>query len=142
MDVSTPTVGRHKPVHPLAWVALVMGMCASALASYGSFLSEKHLPGSPLNTARNDPGLESVRSSSGERYALEAAAYFLPFILGIAAGLAGGRAMRIIEKRAAVYSGNRHAVFAIMIGGLSAVVSGCMILADFIWKYVPTPYTY
>lgn len=138
----TPTAGPHKPIHPLAWAALIMGLCASALALYGSFLSEKHLPGSPLNTARNDPGLESVRASNGERYALEAAAYFLPFILGIGAGLTGGRAMRLIEKRAPAYGGNRHAVFAIMIGGLSAVVSGCMILAVFVWKHVPTVYTY
>jgi hypothetical protein len=142
MDGMTPLVGSHKPVHPLAWAALAMGLVASALALYGSFLSEKHLPGSPLNTARNDPGLESVRASGGERYALEAAAYFVPFVLGNGAGLVGGWAMRRIERSAPVYSGSRHAVFAIMIGGLSAVVSGCMILAVFVWKYVPTAYTY
>ena len=33
------------------------------------------------------------------------------------------------------------AVFAIMIGGLSAVISGCMIFAVYGWKYVPTVYT-
>lgn len=138
----TPTVGFHKPVHPLAWAALVMGLCASALALYGSFLSEKHLPGSPLNTARNGPGLETVRASNGVLYALETAAYFLPFVLGVGAGLVGGWAMRLIERRGSGYSGSRHAVFAIMIGGLSAVVSGCMILAVFVWKYVPMAYTY
>ena len=50
--------------------------------------------------------------------------------------------MRRIEARKEAYTGSRHAVFAIMIGGLSAVVSGCMILAVYAWRYVPTAYTY
>lgn len=133
---------KHHPVHPLAWAALAAGLVASGLALYGSFLSEKHLAGSPLNIARNDSGLESTREPGATRTWLQVAAYFLPFAMGVGAAVAGGEAMKRIERRTDEYSGSRHAVFAVMIGGLSAVVSGCMILAVYVWKYVPTVYTY
>ncbi|MDB5308493.1 MAG: hypothetical protein JWO38_2695 [Gemmataceae bacterium] len=138
----TPTMVKRAPVHSLAWAALVTGLVASALALYGSFLSERHLDGSPLNTARNAAGLESTRASTATRYGLQFVAYFLPFVLGVGAALAGGEAMRAVERHGERYSGSRHAVFAIMIGGLSAVVSGCMILAVFVWEHVPAGYSY
>jgi hypothetical protein len=136
----TPEMSNQR-VHPLAWAALAAGLVASGLALYGSFLSEKHLAGSPLNVARNDPGLESTREPGASRTWLQFAAYFLPFLLGVGAAVAGGEAMKRIERLPGSHYGNRHAVFAIMIGGLSAVVSGCMILAVYAWKYVPAAYT-
>jgi hypothetical protein len=131
---------RGGPAHPLAVAALVVSLVASGLALYGSFLSETHLAGSPLNVARGAEGLPATNSKA-TRYAIQAAAYFLPFVLGVGAALAGGEAMRAIERHAGRYSGNWQAVFAVMVGGLSAVVSGCMILAVFVWKYVPAAYT-
>lgn len=136
------TAGTRLPTHPLARAALVTSLVAAAFALYGSFLSETHLAGSPLNVARNRDGLEATRGPTAARYWLQFAAYFLPFGLGIGAALAGGHAMKAIERRGGTHSGNWSAVFAVMIGGLSAVVSGCMILAVFAWKHVPTIYTY
>lgn len=131
----------RRPVHPGAVVALVLGLVASGLALYGSFLSESHLAGSPLNVARGDPGLESSHNSKMNRFTIPFVAYFLPFGLGVTAALAGGAAMRAIDLRPGAFSGSLPAVFAILIGGLSAVVSGCMILAVYLWKHVPAAYT-
>jgi hypothetical protein len=50
--------------------------------------------------------------------------------------------MRAIERDKGATSGSGAAVFAIMIGGLSAVIAGCMIFVVYGWKYVPTLYTY
>ena len=131
------TAEVRKPVLPLAWVALAAAFAAAVLALYGSFFSELHLPGSPLNKARRQPGLPDA-----SRGAIVFAAYFLPCGLGLAAAFAGGKAMRTIEARGRVHAGSRHSVFAIMIGGLSAVVSGCMILAIYLWPHVPALYPY
>jgi len=68
-------------------------------------------------------------------------AFVLPFVLGLGAALAGGEAMRRIERDTEKYGGNFEAVFAIMIGGLAAVISGCMILSVFAWRFVPAAYT-
>ena len=129
------TPAMKKPVLPLARLALGLAMVAAVLALYGSFLSETHLAESPLNVARKQPGLEGA-----DRVAIQFAAYFLPFGLGLGAAIAGGHVMREIERRGRAHAGNRHAVFAIMIGGLAAVVSGCMILAIFVWRHVPALY--
>src|SRR5262249_40374284 len=137
-----PTVrAPSPPSHPLAIAALLTAVLAGALALYGSFLSQKHLAGSPLNVARDDPGLAVTRDSKLARYALQVVAYVLPFVLGVGAALMGGEAMKAVERSNGAKGGNRHAVFAIMIGGLAAVVAGCMILAVYVWKYLPTLYT-
>jgi hypothetical protein len=128
-----PVVARRGKVHPVAAFALVVGLLAWALALYGSFLSELHLAGSPLNVARNHPGLESTRESKRTRIVLQVAAYFLPFGLGLVAAFSGGEAMKAIERRPGSYSGNVPAVFAVMLGGLAAVLSGCMILSMYLW---------
>jgi len=125
----------RKRILPLAWVALFAAFAAALLAFYGSFFSELHLPGSPLNTARKQPGL-----ADSNRGAIAFAAYFLPFGLGLAASFLGGKAMRMIDPSGRTHSGNRHCVFAIMIGGLAAVVSGCMIFAVYVWPHVPALY--
>lgn len=132
---------RHAPAHPLAVAALVVALVASGLALYGSFLSELHLAGSRLNEARNAPGAAFTQNSKATRAWLQVAAYALPFVLGVAAALAGGEAMRAIERKGGKSGGYLAAVFAIMVGGLSAVVSGCMLLAVYGWKYVPAWYT-
>ena len=54
----------RKPVLPLAWVAVAMAFAAAVFALYGSFLSETHLPGSPLNIARNQPGLPNANAGA------------------------------------------------------------------------------
>lgn len=132
---------NRNPVYPGAVVALVLGLVASGFALYGSFLSELHLPGSPLNVARGDPGWAVTRTSKSARTAVQFAAYFVPFGLGVAAALAGGAAMRAVEDQPNRFSGSPPAVFAILLGGLSAVVSGCMILSVYLWKHVPSAYT-
>lgn len=132
---------RRGPVHPVAVAALLTAAVAAGLALYGSFLSESHLPGSRLNVARGEPGLEALRESPAKRVWVQVGAYFAPFALGIAAALLGGDAMRRIDANPGRYSGSLPAVFAIMVGGLSAVVAGCMIVAVYGWQYVPAAYT-
>ena len=136
------TATKRAPAHPLSVAALTVGVVASALALYGSFLSEGHLSGSRLNAARDGTGIEAIRTSATTRVTLQLAAYVLPFVLGVGAALMGGEAIKAVERRGGEAAGSPHAVFAIMIGGLSAVVSGCMILAVYLWPFVPTPYTY
>ena len=129
------------PGHPVAVAALAMAVVALALSFYGSFLGEKHMAFSPLNEARNDPGLSATRDSKIARYSHQALAYFLPFVLGIAATLTGAVGMRKIEASGGMYAGNTRGVFAVLIGGLAAVTSGCMLLSLYVWKHLPSLYT-
>ena len=135
----TPT--KPVPMHKLAVAAISVAAVAGVLALYGSLFAEKHLAGSPLNVARNEPGLPETRESNINRYTLEIVAFVLPLVLGVAATLLGGEAMKAIEASNGTRSGNLPAVFAIMIGGLAAVVAGCMTIAVFVWKHVPSLYT-
>ena len=131
---------RRGPVHPVAVVALGLAAVAAGLALYGSFLSESHLPGSRLNAARGQPGLEALQHSKAKRVWVQVGAYFAPLALGVAAAMLGGDAMRRIDINPRRYAGSLPAVFAIMVGGLSAVVAGCMIVAVYGWQYVPAAY--
>ena len=158
-----------RSVHRLAKAGLGASVLAFVLACYGSFAAERHLAGSPLNTARPvatppEPTswygrllvrgevsafgdrldrvmTEKTRTSKRSRVLLELVAFVLPFVLGLGAALAGGEAMRRIERDTEKYGGNFEAVFAIMIGGLAAVISGCMLLSVFAWRFVPAAYT-
>lgn len=123
--------------HPLAAAALGIAVVAAALALYGSFLSEVHLAGSRLNQARNAPGAEFTRDSAAVRARVQIAAYFLPFVLGIGAAVAGGEAMKAVERAGPGAGGHVPAVFAVMVGGFAAVVSGCMLIAVYGWQFVP-----
>ena len=67
--------------------------------------------------------------------------FVLPFGLGLAAAVAGGTAMRRIERAEGRYRGDAMAVFAILIGGFAAVIGGCMMLAVFVWRFLPSAYT-
>lgn len=161
--------GVKPSVHRLAKLGLVMALVAFVLACYGSFAAERHLASSPLNAARPNATAaeptswygrlivraevavfgdrldrvmsEQTARSRRARLALGAFAFVLPFVLGLAAALIGGHAMKLIERDTVKWGGNFEAVFAIMIGGLSAVISGCMILAVFGWRLVPSVYT-
>lgn len=75
------------------------------------------------------------------RYALQTLAFLAPFVLGLLAALAGGEAMKAVQSSNGARAGNTLAVFGIMIGGLSAVVAGCMILSVYVWPFVPSAYT-
>lgn len=129
------------PGHPVAIAALAIALVALALSFYGSFLGEKHMAFSPLNEARNEPGLSVTRDSKIARYSHQVLAYFLPFALGIVATLTGAAGMRKIEASGGKYAGNTRSVFAVLIGGLAAVTSGCMILSLYVWKHLPSLYT-
>lgn len=161
---------RGVPVHPLAWAAITTAVVAGVLALYGSMQAEKHLPDSPLRAARGDAGLparpgtwagrkweqaeasafggdldrkvlETTERSKVANYALQAVAYVLPFVLGVAAALAGGSAMNAVERGGGKYAGNTLSVFAMLAGGLAAVVAGCMMVSLYLWPHVPSLYT-
>ncbi len=132
---------ERTPVHGLALAAIMVSVVAGVLALYGSLVAEKHIAGSPLNVARGEAGLVETQESKVRRYSIQIVAFVLPLLLGVGASLLGGEAMKAIEKQQGAYSGNLHAVFAIMIGGLAAVVAGCMTFAVFVWKSVPSFYS-
>lgn len=75
------------------------------------------------------------------RYGLQVLAFFAPFGLGVLAALAGGEAMKAVQASDGTRAGNTLAVFAMMVGGLAAVVAGCMILSVYVWPLVPSAYT-
>ena len=139
----TPTPARKfAPFHRFAVLAFALAIVAAGFALYGSFLSERHLADSPLNRLRRTEGLEATGPEGAGRFWVPFAAYFVPLALGLGAAFLGGAAMRAIERDKGATSGSGAAVFAIMIGGLSAVIAGCMIFAVYGWEYVPTLYTY
>jgi hypothetical protein len=163
-------LAKRVPVHWMAWAGLGTALVAVVLALYGSMQSEKHIAGSPLRQARGSSGLSAQPGPWHERamvkgetsvfgaqldekllawterskianYSLQIVAYFLPFALGLIAALTGGAAMKAVERSNGRSIGNALGVFAIMIGGLSTVVAGCMILSVYIWPWMPSLYT-
>jgi hypothetical protein len=154
----------------MAWTGFAMAVFAGVLALYGAMHAEKQFADSPLREARGAAGLPAQPGSwygrlwvkaelalFGERfdtrmlaltqrskianYTLQAIAYVLPFWLGLAGALTGGWAMKVIEQSAGKYGGNTLAVFSMMIGGLAAVVAGCMMISLYVWPHLPTLYT-
>ncbi|HEX4606738.1 MAG TPA: hypothetical protein VH092_00900 [Urbifossiella sp.] len=140
MDGPAPGPARPRRLSR-AGAALLVALLALGLSLYGSLLSERHLAGSRLNEARNAPGAAFTRSSEGVRTAVAVGAYALPFVLGVVATVLGGWAMRGLERRPDERIGHLTAVLAVMIGGLAAVVSGCMLFAVYGWQHVPSYYT-
>jgi hypothetical protein len=166
--VTTP--GRRAPIHFMAWAAIAMAVVAGVLALYGSMHAEKHLPESPLRQARGSAGvpaqpgpwyerlwvkgetrvfgdrfdrkmLDLTERSKPARYAVHFIAYFLPFGLGLAGALLGGWAMKLVQASGGNYVGNTLAVFSMMVGGLAAVVAGCMMMSLYVWPHLPSVYT-
>ena len=161
---------RAAPVHLMAWAGIVTAVLAGVLALYGSMHAEKHLAGSPLREARGSSGLpaqpgpwyerlwvKGETSAFGERidrkvlalterskfanYSLQIIAYVLPFWLGLAAALTGGWAMKAVQQSDGRYAGDTLAVFSMLVGGLAAVVAGCMMISLYIWPRLPSLYT-
>ena len=154
----------------MSWTAITMAAIAMLLALYGAMAAEKHIPGSPLLEARGSvdrPAQPETRigrlwvkgetSLFGDRidramlalttrskianYSLQLCAFVLPFWLGLAAALFGGWAMKAVQSSGGKYAGNTLAVFAMMIGGLAAVVAGCMMMSLYVWPLLPSLYT-
>ncbi len=67
--------------------------------------------------------------------------YVLPFVLGVGAALTGGSAMNAVQRSGGRCVGNTLAVFSMLVGGLAAVVAGCMMIALYVWPRVPSLYT-
>jgi len=160
----------HAPIHRMAWLGIVMAVLAGVLALYGSMQAEKHIAGSPLREARGSAGLpaqpesaagrlvaKSEKSIFGDRidskmlalterskianYTLQIVAYVLPFWLGLAGALTGGWAMKVVQQSGGKFAGNTLAFFSMMIGGLAAVVAGCMMMSLYVWPLLPSLYT-
>jgi hypothetical protein len=158
------------PIHRMSWAAIVMAAVAGVLALYGAMWAERHIAGSPLREARGSAGLPARPNSAvgrlwargetslfGDRfdrtmlalterskianYSLQIVAYLLPFGLGLAGALTGGWAMKVVQQSGGRYAGNTLAVFSMMIGGLAAVVAGCMMVSLYLWPLLPSPYT-
>lgn len=131
-------IGTHNsPVHPLALGSFAAAAVAIVLAFYGSIAAEKRIADSPLNLARGETGAEIA--ANGRTVGL--VAFVVPCVLGAAAALAAGWAMRTIERAAGKYRGDAVCIFAMLLGGFAAVIGGCMILAVYIWPRMPTLYT-
>ena len=161
---------RAAPIHRMAWAGIAMAVVAGVLALYGSMQAEKHLAGSPLREARGSAGLPAKPASGIERlwargeasvfgddfdrkmlalterskianYSLQLVAFVLPFFLGLAGALTGGWAMKVVQQSGGKYAGNTLAVFSMMVGGLAAVVAGCMMVSLYVWPLLPSLYT-
>jgi hypothetical protein len=158
------------PIHRMAWAGIVIAVIAGVLALYGSMAAEKHLARSPLREARGSAGLPAQPGSGFERlvvkgetslfgdridrkmlafterskianYSVQIVAYILPFWLGLAGALTGGWAMKVVQQSGGKYAGNTLAVFSMMVGGLAAVVAGCMMVSLYVWPLMPSLYT-
>ncbi len=156
-------------VHPQAGWGFGVAIAALLLALYGSFWAEKHIAGSPLIQARGTAGLpaqpryfyeRAIRSVENRllgmpidrfllnatersriaRYTLQIVAFYVPLALGLIAVRLGSHAMAAIERERDRYAGNFHAVFAIMIGSLSAIVAACMLFSYHLWPLLPELY--
>ena len=161
---------RRAPLHWMSRLGFIAAVVAVLLALYGSMYAEKHLAGSPLREARGSAGLPAqpvtkvekfvvkgetsvfgerfdtkmlalTERSKPARYAVQVVAYFFPFALGIGAALLGGWAMKAVEQSNGQRVGSTLAVFSIMIGGLAAVIAGCMIFSYYVWAWMPSLYT-
>ena len=49
--------------------------------------------------------------------------------------------MKAVQQSNGKYAGNTLAVFSMMVGGLAAVVAGCMMVSLYIWPRLPSLYT-
>ena len=85
--------------------------------------------------------LALTEESRVANYSLQIVAYLLPFALGLAGALTGGWAMKTVQASGGKYAGNTLAFFSMMIGGLAAVVAGCMMVSLYVWPHLPTLYT-
>ncbi|QJW94594.1 hypothetical protein [Frigoriglobus tundricola] len=161
---------RTAPVHFMSWAGIVMAVLAGVLGLYGAMHAEKHLAGSPLREARGSSGLPAQPGPWYERlwvrgetsvfgarvdakvlalterskfanYSLHVVAYVFPFWLGLAAALTGGWAMKAVQQSDGKYVGNTLAVFSMLIGGLAAVLAGCMMVSLYLWPRLPSLYT-
>jgi len=127
-------IGNHNsPIHPLAISAFLTAVVAIVLALFGSVAAEKRIANSPLNQARG----ESSQEMTAEGKTVGIVAFVVPFILGLAATFAGGHGMRRIERAQGRYRGDALGFFAILIGGLAAVIGACMMLALYLWPLIP-----
>src|SRR5688572_18762821 len=82
-----------------------------------------------------------TKKSKFASYTLQLVVYVLPFGLGLAGALTGGWAMKVVQQSGGKYGGDTLAVFSMMVGGLAAVVAGCMMLSLYVWPLLPTFYT-
>lgn len=78
-----------------AMVALGLAVAALAQSLFGTLVAEEQLAGSPLNAARNRPGADFTHASQNARMVL--VGYVLPFVLGVAAAVLGGRLVRTLD---------------------------------------------
>jgi hypothetical protein len=121
--------------------ALVVSVVALALSIYGGLVAEQHLAGSPLNQARLAPGAAFTRDSETARGVVAFVGFGLPVLLGVAGAAFGTRVMRRLGTGPEDRVRHLAAVFAVMIGGLAAVVAVCMLIAVYGWHHVPHYYT-
>ncbi len=163
------TLPSRAPTHWMSWVGIVMAVVAGVLALYGAIAAEKHIAGSPLRVARGNSNgganagpwydrvvtkgevrvfgdrldrklLAITERSKNARNAIAFVAFVLPVFMGSGAALFGGWAMKAVQASGGRYSGNTMAVFSMLIGGLAAVTSACMLVSFYIWPNLPSVY--
>jgi hypothetical protein len=113
---------QSKPTSLLAGAALALAAIALALAVVGAF----------------DPwGLLHFQASSVSPHPdaalIGGVFYVAPIVLGVAAALLGGRALKRIEWSQGKIGGDGLAFFAQMSGLFAAVIGACTTFAGMIW---------
>ena len=109
------------PVNVVTAVGLGLAAIAFVLAVYGSLVAPGHLRASLLSIS---PDM------------IRAVGYTAPLALGLVAVVLGLVGLHRIEARGGRLGGDMQGVFAVMIGGLAAVVGGVQVFADTIWPLV------
>ena len=109
------------PTNVVAAVGLGLAAIAFALAVYGALIAPGHLRASaaPLSPA-----------------VVRAVGFTAPLALGLVAVVLGLVGLHRIERCGGRLGGDAQGVFAVMIGGLAAVVGGVQVFADAVWPTV------
>lgn len=111
------------PANRTATLGFAFALVAFVLANYGALLAPWHV---------RTPGFLVPASL------IPVVAYFGPLVLGLIAVCLGTFGLRAIERVHGQLGGDMHGVFAVMIGGLSAVVGAIQLFAFSVWPRVWT----
>lgn len=111
------------PQNRTTTVGFTLAVIAFVLANYGALLAPWH--------ARADDLLVPAA-------VIPIVAYDAPLLLGVMAVCLGTFGLRAIERAHGQLGGDMPGVFAVMIGGLSAVVGAVQLFAFSIWPRVWT----
>ncbi|MCZ2343711.1 MAG: hypothetical protein LC104_18235 [Bacteroidales bacterium] len=112
---------KRLPRNTTATIGFTLAVAAFVLANYGALLAPWH---------------ERAGDLLVPTALIPIVAYWTPFLLGLIAVGLGAVGLRAIERAQGRLGGDMPGVFAVMIGGLSAVIGAVQLFAFWIWPCV------